>query len=420
MLNEKSIKAAEQARRGEFTYPLYGSYCFAHIPDTILSLLHLPHKKALPKDTFHLDAYDDVVLLFVDGFGFEFFQKFQAGLPFLDRFMSQGIVSKITSQFPSTTSAHVSCINTGLPVAETGFYEWFQYEPEIDKMFAPLLFSLAGDKEADTLKNTDASPKNIYPFKTFYQKLKESDVQSYVFFHDPIVNSVYSSFMTEGAIRVGYSKIDEGLSSLRSLLEKPSSQKRYFYFYAGDIDSAGHRNGTYSDEFAKSTKEIFTAFENWIDVLSSNRKIALLVTADHGMIDVDPKNTIYLNEKMPSITDVLKKNRKGKLLVPAGSCRDFFLHVEDGHLKETDEKLKVVLEGRATIKTTKLLVEEGVFGTPNLSKRLLDRIGNLVILPHEHEGVWWHEKNRFGQHFYAVHGGLSKQEMESIFLFLSL
>jgi hypothetical protein len=46
-------------------------------------------------------------------------------------------------------------------------------------------------------------------------------------------------------------------------------------------------------------------------------------------------------------------------------------------------------------------------------------VGNLVILPYEHEAIWWYEKGRFEQHFYAAHGGLTRKEMETIFLFLN-
>jgi predicted AlkP superfamily pyrophosphatase or phosphodiesterase len=71
-----------------------------------------------------------VVLFFIDAFGWRFFEKFQDA-PFLKRMAKQGSIEKITSQFPSTTAAHVTTIHTGLPVGESGVYEWFYYEPHL-------------------------------------------------------------------------------------------------------------------------------------------------------------------------------------------------------------------------------------------------------------------------------------------------
>jgi hypothetical protein len=48
----------------------------------------------------------------------------------------------------------------------------------------------------------------------------------------------------------------------------------------------------------------------------------------------------------------------------------------------------------------------------------MGRVGNLVILPYAHETVWWYQKGRFEQNFYGSHGGLSREEMETLLLAL--
>ena len=65
------------------------------------------------------ETYDQVILLFLDGFGWKLFER-HLEHPFLRRFMEKGVVSKITSQFPSTTSAQVTTIHTGQEVGQTG------------------------------------------------------------------------------------------------------------------------------------------------------------------------------------------------------------------------------------------------------------------------------------------------------------
>jgi len=131
---------------------------------------------------------------------------------------------------------------------------------------------------------------------------------------------------------------------------------------------------------------------------------------------VDPKRTLYINKEFPSILPVMKKDIQGRILAPAGSCRDLFLHIQEEKLIQTAYFLQKSLAGIADVALSKKLMQEGFFGIA--SQRLKQRMGNLVILPHFNEAVWWFEKNRFEQRFFAAHGGLTPQEMESICLFL--
>ena len=76
------------------------------------------------------------------------------------------------------------------------------------------------------------------------------------------------------------------------------------------------------------------------------------------------------------------------------------------------------LAGRAEIYRVQDLIEQGFFGTTSPSAVFMSRVGNLVILPYAHETVWWYQKGRFEQNFYGSHGGLSREEMETLLLAL--
>lgn len=151
---------------GRFVKPRYDSGGFAGTPKRV-------------RGHFASGKYDAVILFFVDGLGWRFIERFQDA-PFIKRLTRDGTLEKLTSQFPSTTAAHVTAIHTGLPVGESGVHEWFYYEPLLDRVIAPLLFSFAGDKERDTLKSLVDS-KKLYPNKTIYQALKKFGVDSHTF-----------------------------------------------------------------------------------------------------------------------------------------------------------------------------------------------------------------------------------------------
>jgi predicted AlkP superfamily pyrophosphatase or phosphodiesterase len=396
-----------------FIKPNYASGGFAGLPAAIQSFF----SDGKPFPHFQGD-YDNLVLCFIDGFGWRHVEKF-ASHPLLERFTRDGAAVKLTSQFPSTTSGHTTCIHTGLNVGQSGIFEWNYYEPQLDAMIVPLLFSFSGTAERDQLKKTGIDPKKLYPTGTIYQKLKALGVTSTVFQHREYTPSTYSNIAFEGATARGYKSLPETLVNM-SLALHNAKGKNYFFFYYDKIDSVSHDYGPESQQVAAEIDMFLYSLERYF--LSSplaKGKTLFLLTADHGQSEVDPATTVYINRAVPGIEKYLKTNAKGQLLVPGGSCRDFFLYVKDEMLDEAQHLLAQTLAGKADVVKTEDLIAQGYFG-PEISEAFRAHVGNLVILAYRHESVWWYEKDKFEQKYYGHHGGLTPQEMEIPLLGLEL
>jgi len=381
-----------------FVKPSYDSGGFAGLPARIRE--HCTSGK-----------YDAVVLFLVDGFGWRFFEKFQDE-PFLKRLTKSGKVEKLTAQFPSTTAAHVTTIHTGLPVGESGVYEWFYYEPHLDRVIAPLLFSFAGDDERDTLKGLVKADK-LYPNQTLYQELGKLGIDSHVFGVRDYTPSSYSNVVMRGAKLNSFKTLAEALVNLGLLLESITSPA-YVHFYFDNIDSTCHKYGPSAAQTEAEIEAFLLIMEQFFTrIFTGQKKVLLLLTADHGASEVDPKTTIFLNrdKRFEGIERFLKTNKVGNLIVPAGSARDMFLYVKDSLLDEVQEFLSTLLAGKAEVIKSEWLMENGYFGA-QISTKFRARVGNLVILPYRYESVWWYEKDRFEQRYYGHHGGLTPQEME--------
>ncbi|PWH12936.1 MAG: phosphodiesterase [Anaerolineae bacterium] len=397
----------------EFVKPTYDLGGFASLPAIITGLFD--GQRSL--EPFQAE-YDTVILGFIDGFGWRHFEKFAAH-PALDRFVRHGLAAKWTSQFPSTTSGHVTCIHTGLNVGQSGVFEWNYYEPLLDAMIVPLLFSFSGTAERDQLKATGIDPKKLYPTGTLYQKLQSQGVRSTVFQHREYTPSTYSNILFEGAVAHGFKSPAEMFVNL-SLSLQEARGKNYHFFYYDKIDSVSHDYGPASRQVEAEIDLFLYALERlFFSAPLAKGRTLLLLTADHGQSEVDPATTIYLNHTFPHIGKFLKTNRKGEYLVPGGSCRDMFLYIRDELLEEAQEMLSKGLTGKADVVKTEDLIAAGYFGS-QVSERLRARIGNLVILPYRYESVWWYEKDKFEQKYYGHHGGLTPQEMEIPLLALEL
>ena len=133
------------------------------------------------------------------------------------------------------------------------------------------------------------------------------------------------------------------------------------------------------------------------------------------MAPVSPVETTYLNAGPlgAEVTSHLRSGAEpgGHPLAPAGSCRDLFLHAERGHVEDLVDVLKRVVGERAEVRRGGELVAAGLFG-PSPSERLLERLGDVVVLPQLGDAVYWYTPGRFRQALWGQHGGLTPQEME--------
>jgi predicted AlkP superfamily pyrophosphatase or phosphodiesterase len=426
MLNATSLNAVNSSRFSQrFVRPLYPSYCFANLPATIQYLLTGVGQSTLPLDVFGElpTRYNKVVLLFVDAFGWRFFGQYADKYPFLKTCLQQGAVSKLTSQFPSTTPVHVTCINTGLNVAQSGVYEWNYYEPLVDAVITPLRFSYAGDTRPETLRAAGVAAEAFYPTHTFHQTLQSLGVQSHVFQSASYAYSTYSSVVFKGVTSLyPFRTLEDALDQLTSQVLAKEESPAFYLLYYDEIDATCHLSGPGSAALTEKIDYFFSKLEQrfYQRLRQLTGDTLLMLIADHGQIEVSPETTFYLNSEIPGIERYLKTNSAGSPLVPAGSARDMFLHVKEELLDEAIAVLQQHLGEHAEIYRTRELIEQGLFGSLTPSAAFLSRVGNLVILPGPHETVWWREKGRFAMHFHGHHGGLTPEEIEIPLLLLPL
>jgi hypothetical protein len=420
MLNARSIEQVGAARLSDrLARPLYEGYAFAQIPATVERLL-TGAPGGLPDEALQgMPARPHAVLIvLVDAFGWAFVER-HAEHPMLRRFAERGTVSKLSSQFPSTTAAHITTLHTGMPVSATGIYEWFMYEPSIGELIAPLLFSPAGDSGPGHLLESGVNPVAVFPWQTTAQRLAAAGVRAHVVQPSHITGSAYGSAVLRGAEQHGYHRLEEAFAICTKLLR--SEQPSYVLAYFPEFDAVAHEHGPLSMRADLQARAHLAALHEALPALTaaSAGDTVLILTADHGQVTIDPAETLYVNLLVAELDGMLALSAAGKPLAPAGSARDLFLHVQPDRVAEAVTRLQHMLGDRAEVRLTDALLNDGVFGPPP-DEALRARVGNVVILPGAGESVWWYEAGRFIQRFRGHHGGLEPDELHVPFAALTL
>jgi predicted AlkP superfamily pyrophosphatase or phosphodiesterase len=403
--------------------PDYGGGSFADIPAYIQQVL-----TGAPQTTLQPAGWPGhlrcrrIVTIFIDAFGWRFFERFQDH-PLLQRFANAGSVTKLTSQFPSTTSAHVTTLYTGLPVGQHGVYEWFYYEPQVDRMIAPLLFSYAGDSDRESLQQAGVAGAAILPKGRVSRMLAAHGVRSYLVQPREFFNSTYSAQMGDSARMIPYLTLPEGLATITQTLRNVTDPA-WVVGYFGTFDAVCHLYGPDAAQSDADLDATLTIIERWLtrDLLGKFDDTLLMIIADHGQIETEPERTLYLDQTpaFNKLRPLLRTNQRGELLAPAGSCRDFFVHAQEAHLDEAQAVLTSIVRERAEVRRVDTMIEQGYFGPTGVSAQFRSRVGNLVVLPFAGESVYWLGDGRFKQKYHGHHGGLTPQEMEIPLLLLPL
>ena len=415
MINERSLATIAGAARlpGGRVRPLYDSYGFAGIPGTLLQLFGERGAHALPDDVLpQLDgAPPRVVAVFIDALGWAFVERFAERAPLLARLREQGVVSKLTTQFPSTTTAHVTTLHTVQPVGEHGSYEWYIYEPSLDRLICPLTAAFAGEPHGGLLAaGTDLAA--IYPqAEGLAMRLARLGVGTHLVEPAEIVDTPFTQLVCAGATVHGFESARTG-AALAARLAR-SSAPSLTVLYLENFDTIGHQLGPDDPRSEAVALELLEAVEReLVDALAGTPGALVLLFADHGQVPTDPERCVYVNERCPQLVPLLRRGADGRPLAPAGSARDLFLHVREGALDEALGLLEGLFGDEAWVAPTAQLAADGLFG-PRISARFRERVGDVVVLPRAGVEAWWREPGLFEQDKRGHHGGLEPAEAET-------
>ena len=365
------------------------SRAFNHESDKVNSQLY-PDLTQLDRSA--LQQSKQVILIVIDGLASHLIEHYSP-----DGFFKRNQVGELTSVFPSTTASAITTFNTALAPNTHAVVGWDLWLREIGQVASILPFKPTVGKT--DYREMDIPIERCLKFQPFYAGLNRT---AHCFHPDEICGSDFNNFATQGASNIGYGCFDRLMERIEQQLII-SDQPSYSYLYWPYFDSICHESGVYSAEAEAHFKTLEATFEKLINLLLSHRDTHILLTADHGMIDTTPEQTIHLSD-FPEIEACLS-------LPLTGEPRVAYCFVKEGYGNRFEKAVLTQLEQFCTLHHAKAFIEAGWFGRGEASSALKQRVGDYVLVMKEHFVLHDLSFKLRAFKMIGVHGGSTPEEM---------
>jgi hypothetical protein len=244
------------------------------LSDVLISALKSVQAQENP---LQLPQRRSVVVLLVDGLGSSNLKSAGGHA----RFLNSQPAEKISCFYPSTTSTSLSSLATGASPNETGFvgYQIFDRDSATP---INLLSGWQSQEEAKAFQN----------LQTVSELARTGSIA-----FDVVSPAIYSdSGFTAATMRNsefhGVNTVAERFTKTLDLLKLTGS--RVVYLYVPELDQIAHAWGSESTKWLNALEELDDSVRGFVSKLPKGS--ALLLTADHGVIDVSPDNHLYIDE----------------------------------------------------------------------------------------------------------------------------
>ncbi|MEK6761064.1 MAG: alkaline phosphatase family protein [Nanoarchaeota archaeon] len=353
-------------------------YKSKHPPLKILNPLELKNSK-------------NIVFILADGLGYEFLRNTGK-----NSILNKYNTGKITTSFPSSTSSAIPMLQTASSPQEHGMTGWYMFLKELQSVIIPLPYVLRSKEKFSFDKVEDI--KKIFNIEPFFDKIK---VKSYFVQKEEIIDSGFTKSVGGKAKKFAYKTTKEFFKNIEKAV-KSNSQKKYVFAYWSDHDSLCHKYGTTHKKVLKNFKDFDKLFGFFLKSVNKTNT-TVIVTADHGEIDVPKSKRINLKDH-PKLRETLS-------ISLCGEHRFAYCYVKPSKEKQFKNYVKTKLKYCCNLYKSEDLFKKGLFGSGKPHKEFLNRIGDYVIIMKEDYGIYDQIPNSKAYFNLGDHGGLSKEEM---------
>ncbi|HKJ86148.1 MAG TPA: alkaline phosphatase family protein, partial [Spirochaetia bacterium] len=337
--------------------------------------------------------HDHYLFVLVDGLGVSLQDRFPRG-----GFFTTSLARPLNSVFPSTTAVALTSLATAAWPAEHGITGWFTYFPEHRRVIAPLLFreratDIAGG-EIGLGMNDLVTEKPVLGsfFRTVASVLPKE-----------ISTGEYATWSRAGTPIVPYRSFEHARRILTRLYRRPAGPT-YTYLYLLTVDKLSHVHGSSSDEVAAEVRRVDGMLARVRESIPPS--VRMIVTADHGLVDVPRERHYELHDDDPLARHLLA-GQTGEAAAPV-------FHVEPGTDEQSflDAFTAHPASASFSLFRTSELARRGVYGPVPLSDAASLHLGDYVGIATDPATLEYVPDGRTAVAHVGVHGGLRPGEIQ--------
>jgi hypothetical protein len=325
-----------------------------------------------------------LVFLLIDGLGDRLLPKLGP-----DSFLKRNQRTTLKAVYPSTTSVALTTLATGLAPAVHGSPGWWAYLPQEKRSITPLPF-----QDRFTRAPLDLDYRVVWPKEPW---MLNSKVDALAIHPEEFWNSTFSQYLRGFHPGAPYREVEE----CGALVQEHQAKKdqSFTLIYWPEFDAACHQYGCYAQETKAVFERLDQAVEDLVKHVAPGSTLA--ITADHGLLDIEPENKLILE----SDSDIARC----LVVPPTGEPRNPIFHVLPGRKEEFVKLFGEKYEGLFSLRCQRELVS--LLGG-ELSSTARERFGDFVgvatapvVLHYRTAGA------RRKPTFVGYHGGLTPDEM---------
>lgn len=330
------------------TLPAYSTASLADLLPSIAAHLGVPGAQ---DDLLGLPGARRFVVLLVDGLGAQLLNRAVRTTPYFAVLLG---ATPLTAGVPSTTVTSLTTLGTGASPGQHGMAGYtFRVGP------GRLLGPLGWDQPDD--------PLVVQPSPTWFERCVAAGVRVGGVVPERFLGSGLTRAALRGPDFVGVGdERDEQLRIELTVAAATAGPRTLVYTYERELDHTGHSLGCESRAWTSQLRRIDAFAERLRDALPDD--VVLIVTGDHGMVDVPPHRRLVVEHEPELLADV-------QLLGGEGRLRQ--LYVGRGREEAVALRWRGRLGTDAWVLTRREAIEAGWFGPMDV--RVADRFGDVLV-----------------------------------------
>lgn len=320
------------------------------------------------------------VVMLVDGLGYDLLRDCGEAAPFLSSLLVDG---PMTVGVPSTTATSLTSLGTGLAAGMHGMVGYTSRVPGTNNR----INALKWDQPVD--------PREWQPHATVLHAMRAAGIDASVVNDAKFAESGLTLCSQRDVPFHGVDSTWERLDVILDAIEE--SPRSVVYAYESRLDHMGHAKGSRSTEWREMLATIDTDLQRIREELPADT--VMIVTADHGMIDLPSSGRFDVDKQTGMLKDVV---------LLAGEARFRHVHTRAGAEADVAARWSAILGDRAIVRT-----QEGIedwFGPIDPTVR--PRIGDVLVAALGDFALF--SSKEFGIEFKMTgfHGSVSPAEMQ--------